>query len=228
MASAPKADQLPLHLPLQAARARDDLVISPANAKAIEFMDSWPEWNTSIAILAGPVGAGKTHLAHIWAARAEALFLQPGSRGEDFDLINAGNVVVENLAQGNFSETWLFHLINAVKSAGSSLLLTSRRWPGEWGVSLPDLQSRLKTVHLMELGEPDDLLLTGVLVKLFSDRQLNVDQSVIDYLVLRMERSLASAQKLVEHLDELSLAQKRAVTRPLAAEALRMQGIISD
>lgn len=222
---AEKADQLPLHLPLEAAQDREDLVVSSANANAVAFLDSWPDWETPIAILAGPVGAGKTHLARVWATRADASFVDAEATQPDFDVTNPGHVVVENLAQGSFSEAWLFHLINGVRSAGSSLLLTSRKWPGEWGVSLPDLQSRLKTAHLMELGEPDDHLLAGVLVKLFSDRQLNVDQSVIDYLVLRMERSLASAQTLVDHLDELSLVQKRAVTRPLAAEALRQQGI---
>ncbi len=217
------SSQLPLHLPVEAARARDDLVVTDANKQAVAFMDSWPQWPGPIAILAGPTGAGKSHLAEIWATRAEATFLSPSKEGTDIH--SGGNVVVEDITQGGFSENWLFHLINSVRASQNSLLLTSRRWPGDWGITLPDLQSRMKVAHLMELNEPDDALLAGVLIKLFSDRQLTVDTSVIDYLVLRMERSLASAQILVAIVDRLSLVEKRRVTKPLASQALRELGL---
>jgi len=217
--------QLPLHLPLMAAQAREDLIVTSANEKAVAFMDSWPAWPSPIAIIAGPTGAGKTHLAHIWAAKAGAEFLPASLNSDAEEVPAAGCHVVEDLAQGMFSEAWLFHLINATKASGGSLLLTSRRWPADWGVAFPDLQSRLKTAHLMELGEPDDNMLHGVLTKLFSDRQLLVEPQVIDYLVLRIERSLAAAQEVVTKLDQASLATKRAVTRPLAAQIIQEMGL---
>ncbi|MFD0915652.1 hypothetical protein ACFQ14_04470 [Pseudahrensia aquimaris] len=223
MASRTRPEQLPLHLPLQAAQAREDLIVGPSNTHAVEFLDSWPQWPTRIAILAGPTGSGKSHLAQIWASRSEARFLDPSLDSPDDPSI--GSVVVEDIAQGNFAESWLFHLINTLRANGGDLLLTSRRWPSDWGIVLPDLQSRMKTAHLMEISEPDDMLLAGVLTKLFADRQVEVDPSVIEYLVTRMERSLASAQEMVERLDVLSLAEKRAVTRPLVAEALRQMGL---
>ncbi|MEE9313800.1 MAG: DnaA/Hda family protein [Rhizobiaceae bacterium] len=224
MSTKRKSEQLPLHLPLEVASAREDLIVTTANQQAVTFLDNWPEPELSpIAILAGPVGAGKTHLAHIWAARMEAKFL-PLSTASDLAVPQGGSYVVEDLVQGAFSETWLFHLINTVRSNNSALLLTSRRWPGDWGIALPDLQSRIKLAHLMELNEPDDALLAGVLMKLFSDRQLHVEAPVIDYLVQRMERSLASAQNLVFEIDGLSLAEKRGVTKQLAGDALRNLG----
>ena len=58
----------------------------------------------------------------------------------------------------------------------------------------------------MELGEPDDDLLRRVLVKLFADRQLAVDSAVVDYIVVRMERSLQAANALVDDLDREALA----------------------
>ncbi len=216
--------QLPLHLPLEVATARDDLVVTDANRQAVAYVDAWPEWPGSVTLLAGPVGSGKSHLADIWAARAGATFLEPvvGSSG---DIPEGGNYVVEDVVRGSFSETWLFHLINAVRASRGSLLITSRRFPSAWGVVLPDLASRLKAAHLVELNEPDDPLLSGILVKLFSDRQLIVDADVVDYLVMRMERSIDSARKLVEQIDHLSLAEKRAVTKPLAGQALKLLGL---
>ena len=223
MAGKLRPEQLPLHLPLQAAQAREDLITGTPNQHAVEFLDSWPDWPTHIAILAGPTGSGKTHLAQVWASRSEARLLSPAK--DDPDHPDLKCVVVEDIAQGNFTESWLFHLINTVRANDGDLLLTSRRWPSDWGIALPDLKSRLKTAHLMEIAEPDDALLAGVLIKLFADRQLDVDANVIDYLVVRMERSLASAQVMVERLDALSLAEKRAVTRPLAAQALEEAGL---
>jgi len=221
--------QLPLQLPLQAANARDDLVVTPANHNAVAYIDSWPDWPGPVTILAGPVGAGKSHLAEIWAAKTNAICLKASlgddAVGDDDGVLQTGNFVVEGLAQGAFSEVWLFHLINSVRSTRGSLLLTSRRFPTAWGVALPDLISRLKTAQLIELNEPDDMLLSGVLVKLFSDRQLLVEADVVEYLVQRMERSLASAQKLVELIDQMSLVEKRAVTKPLAGQVLKSLGL---
>jgi len=216
--------QLPLHLPLEAARAREDLIVSAANRRAIEFLDAWPEWPGPLAVLAGPVGSGKTHLAQVWAARVGAEVVSLASP-VDISCEPDGPLVVEDLAQGSFSEASLFHLINAARGAKASLLLTSRKWPGDWGISLPDLRSRMKLATLLVLGEPDDALLKGVLVKLFADRQLMVEPSVVDYLTVRMERSLSAAQEMVDTIDTLSLASKRKVTKPLAAEAMRELGL---
>ncbi|MEM8749745.1 MAG: DnaA/Hda family protein [Pseudomonadota bacterium] len=228
MAKKTTSQQLPLFLPIEAASARDDLVVGPSNHAAVEFLDAWPQWSTSFVVLAGPVGAGKSHLAQVWASRASATFLKPPLGNAEFDLREAGNFVVEDIAQGAFDEQWLFHLFNLVRSNGGSLLLTSRRWPGEWGIALPDLQSRMKTAHLIELAEPDDALLSGVLFKLLSDRQMTVDHAVIDYCTKRMERSLAFARRLVDTLDHMSLSQKRPVTVPLAAEALEMIELVGN
>lgn len=216
--------QLSLDLPVVAGYRRDDLVVSDANRQTVRFLEAWPAWPGPVAIVAGPVGAGKTHLAKVWAELSGAQFLQPRFEGEQ-EVPPPGHYIVEDIRQGGFSETWLFHLINTVRSGDHSLLLTSRRWPGDWGIALPDLRSRMKLAHLMELNEPDDALLTGVMMKLFADRQLPVDESVLSYLALRMERSLAAAQDVVALLDQLSLAEKKPVTKALASQALRSQGL---
>ncbi|MEP1205956.1 MAG: hypothetical protein ABJM29_04880 [Rhizobiaceae bacterium] len=218
-------DQLPLGLALNAGQGIDDLVVSHVNRDAVTFINSWPNWPVPIVILAGPVGVGKSHLAAIWAERAAAATLQPSGDLAPEPEDSGANFVVEDIGPGNFDETALFHLINNVRAHGGNLLLTSRTWPGNWGMELPDLTSRMKLARLIELSEPDDLLLRGVMTKLFADRQLDVDGTVIDYMVLRMERSLACAQDLVTRLDDLSMAQKRAITKPLAAEALRQLGL---
>jgi chromosomal replication initiation ATPase DnaA len=99
-------------------------------------------------------------------------------------------------------------------------MMTSRLWPMSWPVELPDLLSRLKAATVVEIGKPDEELLSQVIVKLFADRQLYIDDKLILYVVSRMERSLNAAQTIVDRLDRLALARGTRITRALAAEVL--------
>ena len=93
-----------------------------------------------------------------------------------------------------------------------------------WPIALPDLASRLRALPVVTLEPPDDALLAAVLVKLFADRQLEVDERLIDFLVHRIERSVAAARAAVEELDSEALRLMRPVNRALAAEILRGRG----
>lgn len=186
------------------------------------IIDRWPDWPSPVVILAGPAGAGKSHLAAIWSEKAHARPLVRGETEEADALAAAGlgPVLVEDADRAGFSDAFLFHLINAVRQSGTSLMMTTRFWPAAWEVTLPDLASRLKAATVVEIGAPDDALLAQVIHKLFSDRQLAVDDKVVSYLVTRMERSLAAAQDIVAGLDRLALSRGSRVTRALAAEVL--------
>ncbi|CUA95961.1 hypothetical protein [Pannonibacter indicus] len=222
MADTPR--QLPLILPHEQALSRDDFLEGEANHAALEMIESWPDWPAPVTVLAGPVGSGKTHLVEIWRALAGAVVIQARDLTSEkvADLVAAGAVAVEDAHRG-FDETALFHLINAVRQAGASLLITSRTWPSSWPLTLPDLVSRLRAATPVEILEPDDGLLRCVLVKLFADRQVAIDQGVVDYLVVRMERSLGVAGRLVAALDAEALAAGCRITRSLAGKVLERQ-----
>ena len=64
-------------------------------------------------------------------------------------------------------------------------------------------------------------MLRAVLVKLFADRQLAVDEALVTYLLARLERSFAAAQAAVMQLDAEALRLQRPVTRALAGEIFR-------
>ncbi len=139
-------------------------------------------------------------------------------------LPDRGAVVVEDLDRGIGEEQALFHLLNRARESKLSVLMTSRVAPGDLSVRIPDLRSRLRALPVAALNPPDEPLLKAVLVKLFCDRQLNVEPAVIDYLSLRMERSMRAAALIVAAVDRLALATHRKATRPLAAEALAALG----
>jgi chromosomal replication initiation ATPase DnaA len=214
--------QLPLSLPHEAATGRADFIAGRANAAALALVDRWPDWPERGVLLVGPEGSGKTHLAEIWrrasgATRVAASELsEAGADRAAF----SGAVAVEDLHAGPVDERALFHLLNLAGERGGKLLATSRVGPAALRLTLPDLVSRLRALHLVELGAPDDDLLRRVLTKLFADRQLAIDPAVVDFIAVRMERSLAAANRIVAALDRAGLAAGRAVTRRLAAEVL--------
>jgi chromosomal replication initiation ATPase DnaA len=219
-----KFEQLPLVFQHEPQTGRDDLLVSERLKAAVSMIDSWPRWPSPVVILAGPVGSGKSHLAAIWRETSGAVAIHP-TAGSDAAVVAAKSpVLFEDADRRGFDDRALFHVINSVRENGSSLLITSRLWPMSWPVELADLRSRLKAATVVEIGEPDDELLAQVLVKLLSDRQLALDDRLIGYIVARMERSLASAQAIVERLDHLALARGTRINRALASEVLNTVG----
>jgi chromosomal replication initiation ATPase DnaA len=218
----PAARQLPLSLPHRAGMTRADFLVGAANAEAVAVIDAWPDWPAPVVLLAGPVGSGKSHLVEIWREKSSAAVIAAADLADAkvAALVAAGAVAVEDLHAGPFDEPALFHLLNLAGERRAPVLMTSRVWAAALPVKLADLASRLRAARPVELGEPDDDLLRRVLVKLFTDRQLAVDGTVVDYIVTRMERSLEGANTIVGELDREALARGGPVTRPLAAMAL--------
>jgi len=221
-----ETNQIPLDFSHAPATTRDDLIISDPLSAAIGIVDRWPDWPSPVVILAGPTGAGKSHLAAIWRERSHARTVTSATPEEEaIAAAAAGPVLIEDADRFPIPDGMLFHLINSVRQHGTSLMMTTRMWPSAWDVRLPDLASRLKAATVVEISEPDDALLAQVIVKLFADRQIAVDEKVVAYLVTRMERSLNAAQQIVHRLDRLALARGVRITRALAAEVL---GAFSD
>jgi len=220
-ASGPR--QLALALNHSESFAREDFLQGPSNAAALALIDRWPDWPSRVMALTGPQGSGKSHLAAIWAEETGARFISMRNLdGEQLPAALAtGALVAEDFSPGAFDEAALFHLLNLAQQEGAYVLLTARTPPAGWTVALADLASRLRAIPAVALSAPDDRLLRAVIVKLFADRQLAVDENLIAYLVARMERSFPAARTAVDRLDREAMRQQRAVNRALAAELYR-------
>ncbi len=218
--------QLVLDLPHRSALGADDFLVSRSNAAAVRLIDLWPDWPGPAAMLTGPAGSGKTHLTHVWRERTGASSMPAAAFDENAlrVLDRERAFAIEDLDRGIGEERALFHLLNIAHERGLSILLTSRLAPGELSVGLPDLRSRLRALPLAAVEPPDDPLIEAVLVKLFADRQIHVDPALVEYVMIRIERSMAGAGRAVEAIDRLALAAHRKVTKSLVAEALATLG----
>ncbi|MBA2125781.1 hypothetical protein DLM45_06020 [Hyphomicrobium methylovorum] len=218
-------EQLVFELPHRTAMGLEDFLVSDSNAAAVNLIDRWPDWPVGAAVLVGREGSGKTHLASIWASRAGAVAEKALSitRERVPELADGGAILIEDIGE-TADEAAIFHLLNLVREQRLQVLLTSNVAPGELAVRLPDLLSRLKALPMASIEAPDDQLLRAVLVKLFADRQLSVEPHIIDYVIVRMERSLRAAERFVAEADRQALVLQQRVTRPVAAAALDSLG----
>lgn len=199
----------------------DDFMVSASNEAAFAAIERWPDWAAPWLLLTGPRGAGKSHLAAIWAERAGARIVSAAALdGVDPSTLAAGPLAVEDADQIGGAEAALFHLLNLMRESGAPLLMTAGSEPSGWGLRTPDLLSRLRLAPTVALEAPDDALMRAALVKLFVDRQLSVDVGVVELLALHLDRSLDAARRCVEALDARSLAERRRITRAMAREAV--------
>ncbi|MFY2825848.1 HdaA/DnaA family protein [Ruegeria sp. MALMAid1280] len=219
--------QLSFDLPAKTALGREDFFVSPANALAVAMISA-TSWPGNKLVLSGPAGAGKTHLAHVWAAETGGRIIRARDlRHDDVPALAQTPIAVEGvpmIADDPEQQKVLFHLHNLVLAEGHALLMTGRLTPKLWQLPLPDLQSRIEGAHHVALDPPDDALLGAVLAKLFIDRQLNPGPEVIAYLVKHMDRRFETAAEVVARLDQIALSEKREITRTLAVRVLNSDG----
>ncbi|MBN8873293.1 MAG: chromosomal replication initiator DnaA [Rhodospirillales bacterium] len=211
----PLARQLMLPFPHAPGFAAADFLVAPSNEAAMAWIARPREWPEHRLLLWGQAGCGKTHLLHLWADRvAGTLLTGPTLRGLPM-LPEAGDIAVDD-ADLVAEEAALFHLLNAAREAGRSVLLSARTPPARWAIGLPDLASRLRAVTAIEIMPPEESLLRALLARLLADRQLAVPAALQDWLLLRLPRTPAALREAVARLD----AAGSRIDRALAADVV--------
>lgn len=222
-------EQLSFSFEHQPYLGKEDFMVASCNAEAFSYVESWPNWPFFAICLYGPEGCGKTHLAHMFAdnvsVKTHFPYKIPQVRASDVKpetlrlFEQHPCLIVEDL-NDNINYEAMFHLYNQYRNENGFILFTSEVAPARLNIPLPDLRSRLNIIPSIEIKEPDDELLQALIVKLFTDRQIIISQEVLNYIIANMQRSYAYARKLVEEIDNISLARKRAISIPIVKEAL--------
>ena len=214
------ARQLVLDFAREPSYDPEEFLVSSSNADAHAAVARWPAWPTRTLILTGPSGSGKSHLGAIWAARAGARIIPPANL-TSLERWNGPFVaLLEDCGKGICDQASLFHLINMVGETKGWLLLTAQTPPTAWDIVIPDLLSRLRLAETVAIHQPDGKLLKAVIVKLFTDRQIRIDEDVVNYAALHCEQSLEAISAFVAAVDDDALAAGRRITRPLAARTI--------
>jgi chromosomal replication initiation ATPase DnaA len=216
------SSQLPLPLPSRCSFSRDDLLVDPANERAVGFIDAWPHWPARVAVLYGPPGCGKTHLTSIWRERSGAGIVAAAALANNA-LLSGEVLAIEDVDSAEASPARDARLFAVLESGTRWILLTGRNPPAAWACTLPDLASRFSSLTALQLHAPDEVLLAALARKLLSDRQLFVPEAVIEAMLRRLDRSPVAIRDFVAELDAAALATARPVSLALVRNLITAQ-----
>ena len=228
------AQQYILQFPHDEKLTREAFIIGDCNQTAFDILQQWPDWPVPFLTLYGEAKSGKTHLMNIWSqdkAVRKICSVELLALGEDLPAdsiiwldINADDIK-ETSQENHLSPAWqekLFHLYNRIiLKQCLGLIITSTTPPSQWEISLPDLRSRLKGLPAVQMGTPNDALLAKLLRKLCDDRKIILSDKIINFLLLRMERSFAGCYDLCECLNHYNWTHQKNVTLAVARECLQ-------
>ena len=216
-------DQLILKFPSEKAFKKEDFYVSQSNQEAYDFINSWPKWIKRIVNIFGPSGSGKTHLVNILKNKTSCLQVNSSEFNEKIFLRfkTKEALIIENLNE-KASEKLLFSLWNIALQDNKYLLITSKKPINSFQFKLRDLMSRVTSSLIIGINLPSDDLISVILAKNFSDKQIKVDKKHIDYIIKRIDRSYEKISQFILTLDKYSLKKGSPFALKLIKEVLKM------
>ena len=216
-----EVDQKLLDFGVEESFDENDYFVTKSNYFAKNIIETWPKWEKKIVNLTGEKYSGKTHLSTIFKKKSNALYLYGNNiNNQTLKKIKlSGNIIIENL-QENVDERLLYSIFNLVEQDNKYLLISSIKPIDTMRFSLPDLVSRLKNCIIAKIEQPDDDLIYAIILKNFSDRQIKLDNKIIDYIIRRIDRSYSKMHEFIYKIDELSLKKKQSINFKIIKEII--------
>ena len=217
------SDQLILKFPEHRAYKREDFYVSPSNQEAYDFINNWPKWIKRIVNIFGPSGSGKSHLSSILKTKTKCLEILGNELNEDiiFEFKTKEVLIIENFNE-KISEELLFSLWNIALQDNKYFLINSIKPISSFKFKLPDLTSRIKSSLNIGIKLPSDDLISAIIAKNFSDKQIMVEEKHIDYIIKRIDRSYEKISQFILTLDRYSLKKGSPFGLKLIKEVLKM------
>jgi len=216
-------DQLILKFPSEKAFKKEDFYVSQSNQEAYDFINSWPRWIKRIVNIFGPAGSGKTHLVNILKNKTSCLQVNSSELNEKIFLKfkTKEALIIENLNE-RISEKLLFSIWNAALQDNKYILITSKKPISYYKFKLKDLVSRINSSLIIGIKLPSDDLISVIIAKNFSDKQIKVNKKQIDYIIKRIDRSYEKISQFILTLDKYSLKKGTPFSLKLIKEVLKM------
>ena len=217
------SDQLILKFPEHRAYKKEDFYVSPSNEEAFDFIKSWPKWIKRIVNIFGPSGSGKSHLASILKSKTKCLEILPKDLNENIitEFKTKEVLIIENFNE-KISEELLFSLWNTALQDNKYFLINSIKPINSYKFKLPDLVSRIKSSLSIGIKLPSDDLISAIITKNFSDKQIIVEEKHTDYIIKRIDRSYEKISQFILTLDRYSLKKGSPFGLKMIKEVLKM------
>jgi len=216
-------DQLLLNFNFSKNYKKDDFFVSKSNFFAFNLIDTWPKWEKNIINICGEKYSGKTHLSEIFLNKNKGKILDSKKFifNEAHNLRIYQNIILEDF-NNDIDEESIFSLINFVDQNNKYLVINSLKPINEMNFNLKDLKSRSKNSLVAKIEDPDDQLIKVLLAKNFSDRQIKIDNKLIEFAVKRITRSYGKIFEFIYKIDEISLKMKKSIDLKTVKKVLKV------
>ena len=210
----------------------NDFYVSNKNELAYKMIKKWPEWPTQVVYIYGSEKCGKSLVCKLWRDISRGIYINKNNFLEkliaqnDLTYIQNHNWIIDDVDyiisfEDNKYEEKILNLINIIKTSGKkNILMTSRKMPRFLDSSLKDLISRISSATVIEMRDPDEILLKKIIEKYLNERNIQINNESLDYLINRIERSYTSALKFAKQIDIMSLEKKTKINKPFLKSIL--------
>ena len=199
----------------------EDFFVSNCNFFAFSLLDSWPKWEKNILNIHGEKYCGKSHLSEIFLKKNKGVILKSDKIKSDYEknLRYYENIILDDLNE-KINEKILFSLINFVDYNSKYLLINSTTPFNRMNFKLKDLSSRAKNCLDAKIEKPDDELIKVLISKHLSDKQININNKLVEFATKRITRSYGKIFEFIYKIDEISLKKKKSIDQKTIKEAL--------
>jgi len=215
--------QLIFKFPFKTKYYEQDFYVSSNNFSAYKLIENWPNWSSKWLNVFGSTGSGKTHLSKILEKKIKNIEIINAKAVEENiidKLENLQCLIIDNY-ENNIDQKFLYSLLNQSKQLENFILINSIRPVSDFKYDLPDLKSRLDSFLFIGIDLPTDDLLNVIITKSFSDKQVELDPKVSDFIIKNVDRSYDKMFKFLKEVDELSLSSGKPININLIKKVLK-------
>tara|TARA_B100000579_G_scaffold120650_1_gene97088 strand:- start:413 stop:1069 length:657 start_codon:yes stop_codon:yes gene_type:complete len=199
----------------------DDFYVSKSNYFAFQLIEKWPKWEKNILNVYGEKFCGKTHLSNIFLNKNKGFKINEKEIDENvykkFKLYE--NIIIDDF-ENKCDENLMYSIFNLIDQSNKYLIINSINPINEISFNLKDLKSRSKNCLFAKIDNPDDDLMFAIIIKSFSDRQIQIDKKLIYFIIKRIDRSYGKIADFIYKVDELSLKKKKAIDLKIIKQIL--------
>ena len=214
--------QLVFKFPFKTKYFEQDFYVSSNNFSAYKLIESWPNWPGKWLNVFGTKGCGKTHLSKILEKKIGKIKILDESNISDNILNEMDRIdclIIENFKK-EIEEKLLYSILNHSKQLDNYIVINSTPPIKEILFKIKDLQSRINSFVFIGIDLPTDDLLKVIVTKSFSDKQINLDPKITDYIIKNVDRSYEKMFKFIRDVDELSLSSGKSININLIKKVL--------
>ena len=214
--------QLIFNFPFKKNYLEQDFYVSKNNFNAFKLIESWPKWPSRLVNIFGPKGCGKTHLINILKIKIDSIVVLSKNISRDIlkDYKTRECLVIDDF-NNDIDEKTLYSIINQAYQDNKYLIISSINSIKNIQTKIKDLESRFSSFVDIGIDLPTDELIRVILTKNFSDKQIQVSEKNIEYILKNIERSYEKMFKFLKDVDELSLSTGKSININLIKKILK-------